>query len=200
MKTHNCVHVWVTLRKQNARGINNISSMTAIAAALNVSYVRRLKGSWKLVSEEKCDDILSCMKTSYPFEGFLYPFTTLACMEPPGVPFIGNAPDLQYRSTHSLTFLRTGFFLGLRREVDEYYDDLILRGYARWQSTPYSFEVDEDIRAFIQEGLSQFNGDDPEQKDRFKKLSLDREPEKSKGKGALRNILNAPSRWFQRLQ
>ena len=82
-----------TLRKQNARGMNNLSSMTAILSGVRSPHVSRLQGSWKLVSQEKEDEIMSCLKTSHVKDRFLYPFVTLACLEPPGIPFIGNTFD-----------------------------------------------------------------------------------------------------------
>ena len=82
-----------TLRNQNARGMNNLSSMTAILAGLHSPHVFRLRGSWKLVSKGKVDDMISCLHTSDVRDRFLNPFVTLACLEPPGVPFIGNTFD-----------------------------------------------------------------------------------------------------------
>ena len=78
----------------------------------------------------------------------------------------------------------------VRDQTDAYYDDLVLRGFSRWQSTPYPFEVDEDIRAFIQEGLSQFAGSNGDDTDRFKKLSMNREPERKGEQEAFRKLLN----------
>ncbi len=93
-----------------------------------------------------------------------------------------------------------GHFVSLHALDDDYSDGLMSRGYVRWQSTPYQFEVDEDLQAFIKDGLSKMGDGTEERFDRFfAKLSLEREPGK-RGEGAVSELLRSPFRWFQRLQ
>lgn len=75
---------------QSSREMKNLASMTAIISALNSPPIRRLTESWKLVAQEKSSQLTSCSLTCAPNNHFAMVWMTLACLDPPGVPFLGE--------------------------------------------------------------------------------------------------------------